>query len=262
MKIIITGAVGGIAQATVKLLLQKTQAHLVLTDYDVSLLEATYSPHARYTLHKLDVRELSDWDSLWQEEGITHLIQMAGVMRVGSLEVQSLEEWTLQRSVNLDGVILGTVSGARYFLQRGGGHIINIASLAGVAPIAGISFYTATKFGVRGFTLAADMELRSKGVALTVVCPGPVWTPLFWNEVKKEEAYYTLSAGGVLAPQAVAQAIYRALRKKPQEIALPAGKAFLARIASFLPNFTPLLARGLLGAAKKRQAQLAQKVST
>lgn len=262
MKIAITGAAGGIAQATVKLLLEKTPAQLILTDYDIALLEAIYAMHTRCTLRKLDVRDASHWRALWEEEGITHLIQLAGIMRVGSLASQPLSEWELQRSVNLDGTILGTVSGAKYFLRRGGGHIINVASLAGVAPIAGISFYTATKFGVRGFTLSADLELRPKGVALTVICPGPVWTPLFWNEVKKEEAYYTLMAGGVLEPQEVAQAIYRALRKKPQEIALPAGKAFLARLASFFPNFIPSMAGWFSGAAKKRQNQLAQKVST
>ncbi|MDW8057267.1 MAG: SDR family NAD(P)-dependent oxidoreductase [Bacteroidia bacterium] len=236
-KVVITGAAGGIGQATAKLLWQKG-FDLVLTDLSEEALRKAF-PHLPKgsSVEVLDVTVLSQWESLAQRHPDTDiLIQMAGVMRAGFFPDQPVEEWHLQQQVNLNGVIYGARTFGQLFLQRGTGHIINIASLAGVAPIPGITGYTATKFAVRGFSLALDMELRSKGVPVTVICPGPVATPLIFNELPKPESVYTLSAGGLLAPEAVARSIWRAIRRRPREILLPFHKAFAARLVSIFPQ--------------------------
>ncbi|MCS6896118.1 MAG: SDR family NAD(P)-dependent oxidoreductase [Bacteroidia bacterium] len=257
-KILITGAAGGIGKATAQLLWAKGFS-LVLTDVsEKSLLSVFSSLPQGSSIERLDVTSPSEWESIAEKYPDTDiLIQMAGIMRAGSFVEQPIEEWHLQQQVNLTGTIYGARAFGRLFLKRGYGHIINIASLAGVAPVPGITGYTATKFAVRGFSLALDMELRSRGVPVTVVCPGPVATPLIFDELPKPESVFTLSAGGLLPPEAVARAVWRAIRRRPREILLPNDKAIAARLVALFPSLLGWAPRLLeKGAAKRRSEYL------
>ncbi len=104
----------------------------------------------------------------------------------------------LQIGVNLKGVIYGTREAARLMLRQPDlarrGHIVNIASLAALAPIPGLTVYSATKYAVRAFSLAAAEELRPLGIAVTVVCPDAVKTPMLDLQVGYEEAALTFTA--------------------------------------------------------------------
>ncbi|MCX8113297.1 MAG: SDR family NAD(P)-dependent oxidoreductase [Bacteroidia bacterium] len=259
-KILLTGAAGGIGQATAQLLWMKGFS-LILTDASESALHKAF-PHLPEgsIADTLNVTELSAWEAIVQRYPDTDiLIQLAGIMRAGTFIEQPLEEWHIQQSVNLTGVIYGSHVWGRHFAQRGYGHIINMASMAGVAPVPGIVGYTATKFAVRGFSLALDMELRPKGVPVTVICPGPVATPLIFNELPKPESVYTLAAGGLLSPDAVAHAVWRAIQRRPREILLPMNKAIAARLVSLFPSVLGWAPRFLEpGAAKRRHQYLQQ----
>ena len=68
---------------------------------------------------------------------------------------------------------------ARRFGERGSGHIVNIASLAGVTPTAGLATYCGTKHFVIGFTESLHRELAPLGVGVTAVLPGVVRTVFF-----------------------------------------------------------------------------------
>ncbi len=98
--------------------------------------------------------------------------------------------------VNAKGVVYGTREAARRFVQRGGGHIVNVGSLAGLAPIPGLSLYVASKFAVRGFTLAVGTELAKQGVAVTLVMPDAVQTPMITRQLDRDELAVTLSGAG------------------------------------------------------------------
>lgn len=261
-KVILTGAAGGIGQATARLLWEKGYT-LVLTDSRMEALESAYPTlPGGSSLQELDVTSMEAWQALAQAHGDADvLIQLAGVMRAGNFLEQPLEVWHLHAQVNLYGVVYGAWTFGRLFVQRGKGHLIHIASLAGIAPIPGITSYTATKFGVRGFSLALDAELRPQGVPVTVICPGPVATPLILNELPKPESVYTLSAGGLLKPEAVAQAILRAIRHHPKEILLPAGKAWAARMVSLFPRLQDVAARFLRSGAEARRQKLLRQLS-
>lgn len=257
-KVLITGAAGGIGRVTAKLLWEKGFS-TILTDVSQEALVAAFPDlPPDCILERLDVTRLSEWEAIagkYQEIDI--LIQMAGVMRAGTFVEQPIDEWHLQQQVNLTGVIYGAKVYGQVFVRRGYGHIINVASLAGIAPVPGIAGYTATKFAVRGFSLALDMELRPRGVAVTAICPGPVATSLIFDELPKPESVYTLSAGGLLPPESVAQAIWRAIRRRPKEILLPYHKAIAARIVSLAPRlliWVPQLMEK--GAARRRSEYL------
>ena len=109
------------------------------------------------------------------------LINNAGLGRFGALDTLSSEKWTLQIDTNLTGVFYCTravipLMQAQNARTGFGGHIVNIASVAGIVGNANMSAYNATKFGLRGFSEALMKELRSDGIKVTSVCPGSVQT--------------------------------------------------------------------------------------
>ncbi|MEN2992975.1 MAG: SDR family NAD(P)-dependent oxidoreductase [Bacteroidia bacterium] len=262
-KVLLTGAAGGIGVATARRLWEKG-FQLVLTDLSLSALERAFPEvPSGSSLEPLDVQSLENWGEIAERHSDTEiLIQLAGVMRVGKFLEQPIELWHLQQGVNLTGLVYGAWVFGRRFAERGHGHLIHVASLAGIAPVPGIAAYTATKFGVRGFSLALDLELRPQGVPVTVICPGPVATPLIWNELPKPESVYTLAAGGLLEPEAVARAIERAIWDRPPEIALPAHKARAARLVGAFPRLLPWAVRFFTKGAAQRRAKYLQTYPT
>ncbi|MCS7161821.1 MAG: SDR family NAD(P)-dependent oxidoreductase [Bacteroidia bacterium] len=255
-KVLLTGAAGGIGVATARRLWEKG-FQLVLTDLSLGTLERAFPEVPSGSSRELlDVQSLENWQEIAERHPDTEIvIQLAGVMRVGKFIEQPLDVWHLQQGVNLTGLVYGAWVFGRRFAERGHGHLIHVASLAGIAPVPGITAYTATKFGVRGFSLALDLELRPHGVPVTVICPGPVATPLIWNELPKPESVYTLAAGGLLKPETVARAIERAIRYRPREIALPAYKAWAARLVGAFPRLLPWAVRLFTKGAARRRAK-------
>lgn len=116
--------------------------------------------------------------------GLNHidiLINNAGLGRFSAIDAQTKEEWDAQIDTNLTGVYLCTrVVVPRMKAQNEqtgfGGHIVNIASVAGLVGNANLSAYNATKFGLRGFSDATMKELRGHGIKVSCVCPGSVAT--------------------------------------------------------------------------------------
>ncbi|MCY3595199.1 MAG: SDR family NAD(P)-dependent oxidoreductase [Rhodothermaceae bacterium] len=109
------------------------------------------------------------------------LINNAGLGRFAPIDVQSQEDWTIQMDTNLTGVYLCTRAAVPLMKAQNqqtgfGGHIVNIASVAGLVGNANLSAYNATKFGLRGFSEATMKELRGDGIKVTSICPGSVAT--------------------------------------------------------------------------------------
>ena len=116
--------------------------------------------------------------------GLNHidiLINNAGLGRFSAIDAQTKEDWDAQIDTNLTGVYLCTrMVVPRMKAQNEqtgfGGHIVNIASVAGLVGNANLSAYNATKFGLRGFSDATMKELRGHGIKVSCVCPGSVAT--------------------------------------------------------------------------------------
>ena len=109
------------------------------------------------------------------------LINNAGLGRFAPVDEQSKEEWDVQVDTNLTGVYLCTRAVVSFMKAQNqqtgfGGHIVHIASVAGLVGNANLSAYNATKFGLRGFSEATMKELRSDGIKVTCICPGSVAT--------------------------------------------------------------------------------------
>ncbi len=112
------------------------------------------------------------------------LINNAGLGQFGPVDDLDLSAWDVQMDTNLRGVFLCTRAAVppmkRQNAETGfGGHIVNIASIAGLLGNPQISAYNATKFGLRGFSEAIMKELRDDGIRVSCVYPGSVNTQFF-----------------------------------------------------------------------------------
>ncbi len=109
------------------------------------------------------------------------LINNAGLGRFNPVDTLSSDHWRDQMDTNLTGVFYCTrqavpVMKAQNASDGFGGHIINIASIAGLVGNPRLSAYNATKFGLRGFSEAIMKELRADGIKVTSICPGSIAT--------------------------------------------------------------------------------------
>jgi NAD(P)-dependent dehydrogenase (short-subunit alcohol dehydrogenase family) len=111
------------------------------------------------------------------------LVNNAGVHMAGPVEKTPLQDWQWITDVNLWGVIHGIHVFLPHMLERGSGHIVNIASISGLAGgVDGSIPYTMTKFAVVGLSEGLAVYLREKGIGVTAVCPGPVSTNIFESQ--------------------------------------------------------------------------------
>jgi 3-oxoacyl-[acyl-carrier protein] reductase len=145
-----------------------------------------------------------------------------------------------------------TIIGKEMKLQEFG-HIINIASLAGIAPVSGLSLYTASKFAVRGFSLAAAAEFREYGVDVSVVCPDLVDTPMLTTQLEfPEEAKLTFSGSEkVLQPEDITKVILELMEKPKPQVCIPEARGFLAKIAGAWPMIGELFRKSLESKGQK-----------
>jgi len=112
------------------------------------------------------------------------LINNAGVGRFGNFEDATSDDWDTQINVNLKGVFLCTrevipLMKAQNDKTGFGGHIVNIASIAGIMGVPRLGIYNATKFGLRGFSESLMKEIRYDGIKVSCVYPGSIETGFF-----------------------------------------------------------------------------------
>lgn len=213
----------------------------------------------RVLIRRQDVRDVDQWERVYEEllgrwAQLDLLFNVAGYVRAGWLTRTPGEEMARHMGVNFGGVVHGSLLAARHMQAQGRGHIVNIASLAGVAPIPGLGFYSASKFAVRAFSRALAYELRPAGVYVTVICPDAIETPMLVSEESHEEAALTFSGARPLTVQDMEKAVFdRVLRRRPVELVLPAGRGLQARMAGAFPGLAGLMLERLRRKGLKNQ---------
>jgi NAD(P)-dependent dehydrogenase (short-subunit alcohol dehydrogenase family) len=246
--VVITGAAGGIGSATARMLAGEG-ATVVLTDIRKEPLEALAAELAGAGARALavvhDVRQPESWQALTDRVtaelgGLDILINNAGVVHPGAAEELPAEKLQQQIQVNLMGTINGCRAALRVMKPRGGGKIVNVASLGGIVPMSGEAVYSATKAAIRGYTLSLAAELHGSPVGVAVVCPDSVDTPQLAYELLHDEAVLSFISKP-LQPEQVAKGILKAIRKKKPEILVPGAPGVLIRTAMAFPRVYYLL---------------------
>lgn len=147
-----------------------------------------------------DVREESDvrtaFGRIESDGRLDVVVNNAGLGRHGPIAELELADWDVQMETNLRGIFLCSRAAIPIMRQQNdatgfGGHIVNIASIAGLIGNAGLASYNASKFGVRGFSEALMKEVREDGIKVTCIYPGSVATN------------FSAGSGSILSPHAM-----------------------------------------------------------
>ncbi len=229
----ITGGARGIGLATAKAF-AAAGAKVAIGDLDVDLAtRAAAGIHGDVVALPLDVTVPESFSAFLDDAAgilgsLDIVVNNAGVMFTGEFLDESTDAQDTMIDINLRGVMLGCKLAAERFIGRGGGTIINVASMAGVAGFPGVATYCATKFGVVGFTSALREELRPHNITVSAILPGVVHTEL---------------SAGIQLPRAIENFV----SVEPEDIAATVvAAARNHRAQSFAPRRLQMILRSVL----------------
>jgi short-subunit dehydrogenase len=233
LSVVVTGAGRGIGEATAQLL-SDLGATVALGDLDTALVRGVAERIGRGAVGAhLDVTSPESWTEFLSAVSnvgpIDVLVNNAGIMPLGSVlkEPEAVAKAIID--VNVHGVINGTKAVAPGMVDRGHGHIVNVASAVGRIAVADGATYSASKFAAVGFSEATRAELKPLGVDVSVVLPTVVQTEL---------AAGVPSTRGVkpVTAQEVAEVIVSAIRRPRAELWVPRWVQGMTRTTSLLPR--------------------------
>lgn len=250
-RVLITGAAKGIGAAVTRACLDAGY-EAIAADIDAEALAHLREETPGLQTAVLDVRDLASWErvvSSTEAQGgpIDVLVNNAGVCFPGSCERVSAEDDRLTVEVNLLGVMNGVRTLLPRFLSRGGGHVINVASMAAFAPAPDLATYSATKHAVRAYTHSCALDHRHRPIQWTVACPSAVETPML-QAMRKERAAAVVFTEKPMRPERFAKAIVDVIAKPRREVLVPTGRGRLIR---FLGLFPGLISRGMDDAERR-----------
>lgn len=212
--VLVTGAASGIGNACANAFAAQG-AQVALLDVDRTTLDAVAAQLPQALAVAADVSIEADVHAAVARTcdafgGLDVLVNSAGIESTWTLEHLPLEEWDRVLAVNLRGAMLCTQAVIGTMSARGGGSIVNIASIAGKRiSYHGGAAYTASKAGLLGFTRHAAFELAIRGIRVNAICPGPTLTPMIRRNATDEEIERTeriVPLGRWVRPDDIAQA--------------------------------------------------------
>jgi NADP-dependent 3-hydroxy acid dehydrogenase YdfG len=152
------------------------------------------------------------------------LVNNAGVMLLGPVAGADTDDWRQMVDVNVLGLLYCTHAALPLMTEGGGGHIVNLSSVAGRTAVLGSAVYNFTKWGVGGFSEALRQEALHSNIRVTIVEPGFVDTELQGHNAKNEFVMkatesYREKIGKVLDAQDIADAILYAV-ERPEHVSV------------------------------------------
>ena len=180
--------------------------------------------------------------------GLDMLINNAGVFVWADFADTTPEDWEWLMGVNLWGPVFTIKAFLPGMMGRGSGHIVNVASLGGLVTMPTLSGYSTTKFGLVGLTETLQHELEPHGIAVTLVCPGNIRTPIV-DHIRvrgyDREKLTKMSYGVIprMCPERAAAIILEAVRRKRSLVVLTPS----AHLMWYVKRLSPALYRVALG---------------
>ncbi|NMK95805.1 SDR family NAD(P)-dependent oxidoreductase, partial [Staphylococcus capitis] len=215
----------------------KRGAHVVVTDLDLDTANETVdlilAMGRNASAVQLDVTDPAHWADVARYVSIEYgvpdvLVNNAGIALGGPFLKLTPADWDRLLSVNLMGVVHGCRVFGEQMVERGSGHIVNIASAAAFTPTAVMAPYSVSKAGVKMLTECLRLELGPKGVGVSAICPGFINTNIGLNGItvgvdqemvqrgkeimRRAQEFAAHLPFSPMSPDLVARAVTRAVR--------------------------------------------------
>ena len=180
---LVTGGASGIGAAVVNYLAQHNGCAVIadINDQAGEALVAQHPQQLRYV--KTDVTQLAQLGAACEVAetifgGLDGTVNSAGIGSLGTVADMPMEEWHKVIDIDLHGVFHACRAAIPLLRKRGGGTIVNIASLSGIRADYGFAAYNAAKAGVINLTRTLALDHSQENIRAIAVCPGYIATPL------------------------------------------------------------------------------------
>lgn len=240
---LVTGASGGFG-AQIALELAKRDVQLILVARNTAKLEKVALECQSFTSKPVNVYscDLTDDASvnnllatLDETYEITMVINNAGLGYFKLAQDLSDTEIAQMLQLNLNTLIKVTQHFVPHFIEAKSGVIVNVASQAGKSATAKSSVYSATKFGVLGYSNALRLELKPYGIHVMTVNPGPIATD-FFDKAEPTGKYLEQLGAVVLDPVKVAGEVVKGIEREKREVNLPKSMNFASKLNVLFPK--------------------------
>lgn len=224
---LVTGGSSGIGLAiAAELAASGAHVHLAARRPDVletarrSLTPARRSADQRIETHVCDVESPEQVADLFAQLAATGsmpaiVVNSAGASRPGYFDAIPIEDFERLMRVNFMGTVHVLKHAVPAMIANRSGHILNVASVAALLGVFGMSAYCASKFAVRGLSETLRAELKPHGIAVSLLCPPDTDTPMLAAEAatKPVETEALSRAAGIMTAADVARAAMRGLAR-------------------------------------------------
>ena len=225
---VVTGGASGIGRATAYALAVKG-AHIVLADINEQALQTTVEQikqtHETTQVFGVptNVADEAQVEALMQRACETYgridlVVASAGIGQGGPIDLFTSEEMQRMMNVNFMGIYHCVRAALPTMRQQGSGHFVFLSSVAGKMGSPFLTAYCATKWAVRGFSIALRTELYGTGIDITTVYPAWVDTPMIKQE--EQSAVNLLNIVAMLTPEQVAEEILSAVHENSRDLTL------------------------------------------
>lgn len=247
--VLVTGASRGIGVAIATAFAERGLNLVLTARRDVSVAPVAQNLSDRYgiTAHPMacDMRNHDQIAALADHcatvlGGIDILVNNAGIDHTMPFDDRSSSDIVDMIETNLTGPMLLAHAIVPAMIARDGGHIVNIASLAGVMPSAYEEPYNASKYGLVGFTKSLRLSAQDQGwpISASAICPGFVSGAGIYEAMKSDYGISAPASMGTVSDEKVAQAVIRAVEKDLPDIVIMRGQPrLLAALAIVAPQF-------------------------
>lgn len=256
--IIVTGASSGVGEACARLFVCQG-ANVVLAARSAEALNHLAAELGERALAvPTDVKSAEDCTQLIERSlenfgSIDVLVNNAGFNARGDVFDVSAEALDQIIDVNLKGPIRLSRMALPHLLKAAQGSIVNVASLAGRFPLEGEATYSASKFGLRAFSLALAEELHETAVRVSLVSPGPIETGFIMDEI--DEVPDLVFSQPMSSADEVAQQVLRCISDGKPERTMSVVSGMLATAGYLLPSLRRALKPGLEAKGRKLKAR-------